>query len=287
MRQVCALAVLALGVAVSSAGLAEAASRGVTRPALDDDVPIEIFADGGVEWERKASVIQAVGNARAVRGDAQVRADVLRAYYRETPERGTQMWRLEATGGVVLSRQPQSAYGERAVYDIEQAILVLSGGDRVRLVGEDAEISADQQVEYWEATPMLVARGNAEARRGDRSVRADVLVAHLTAGDGGESRLDYVEAFDNVVVTTSEDRVTASYGRYDAGSAKAALTGDVKITRRNNQLNGCRAEVDLNSGLSKLLSCPPGQAGSGARVHGLIVPEQGSPLVPGRGGKGP
>jgi lipopolysaccharide export system protein LptA len=44
----------------------------------------------------------------------------------------------------------------------------------------------------------------------------------------------------------------------------------VRITRGQNQLNGTRAEVNLKTGISRLL---PGRSG---QVHGLIVPEQSS-----------
>ena len=47
----------------------------------------------------------------------------------------------------------------------------------------------------------------------------------------------------------------------------------MKITRDNNQLNGEYAEVNLATGISKLLGSVPGDAGSKGRVDALILPK--------------
>ena len=49
----------------------------------------------------------------------------------------------------------------------------------------------------------------------------------------------------------------------------ATLTGDVQLSRGDNQLNGDRAEVDLNSGVSRLVSAPGGEG----PIRALLVPE--------------
>ena len=51
----------------------------------------------------------------------------------------------------------------------------------------------------------------------------------------------------------------------------ATLSGNVKITRGENQLNGAVAEVNLNTGISRLLSNRGAQNGS--RVRGLFTPK--------------
>jgi lipopolysaccharide export system protein LptA len=237
----------------------------------NSEVPIEILADDGIEWEQQRSVVRAHGNARALRGDIQVRADVLSAFYREGPDGETEIWRLEADGGVRITSPTDSAYAEKGTYDVDSAVLVLSGGKPTRLVGKDGEVTADQQVEYWEQKRMLVARGNATAIQGEKKLKADVLVAHLQEDANGKTTLERVEAFDNVHITTAEEIVRASRGVYRADSGTATLTGTVKITRGPNQLNGCRAEVNLNTGISKLFGCAQGNGGK--RVEGLFRPE--------------
>ncbi len=236
----------------------------------DADTPIEIYAEDGIEWRQENQLFLARGNARAVRGEVEVRADVLTAYYRETPKGGTDIWRLDADGKVRISSPGEKAYGEKGVYDVDNGILVLSGG-RVRLVTKEDEITADRQLEYWEKKQMAVARGNASAVRGDRRLRADVLAAYFRRDKDGKSAIYRIEAFDNVRIKTGKDKARADRAIYNVQSGIATLTGSVKIVRGGNQLRGCRAEINLNTEISKLFGCGPPGAG-GKPVRGVIQP---------------
>ena len=236
----------------------------------DSDAPIQVDADAGIEWEQDRQIFTARGNAVAKRGNVTVRADVLQAYYRKKPGGGTDIWRLDADGNVRIVSADEKAFGDKGIYDIDNAILVLSGR-KVRLVTADDEISATGQLEWWEKKHMAVARGNALAVRGERRLRADVLVAHFRKNKAGKSGIWRVEAFDNVHIVTAIDTVTAARAVYNTDSSIAILTGSVKITRGENQLNGCSAEVNLKTGINKLQGCGPAGAG-GQRVRGLLSP---------------
>ncbi len=257
------LVTLAIGVAGGPAGVA-AQSLNFSG---NEDEPVEIFADNGIEWQQERLVFVARGNARAVRGEVTVFGDELRAYYRDDGKGGTDIWRLDALGHVRIVGPEGKAFGDKAIYDVDNAILVMSGG-KLRLVTRTDEITADEQLEYWENKQMAVARGNAYAVRGDKRLRADVLAAYFRKQGEGDSKVYRVDAFDRVQVVTAKDKATSQRGVYNVESGIATLTGSVKITRGSNVLNGCRAVVNLNTGISKLFSCP---AGSG-RVSGVLQP---------------
>jgi lipopolysaccharide export system protein LptA len=232
--------------------------------------PMEVFADEGIEWEQDRKVFTARGNARAVRGEVEVTADLLRAYYREKPGGGSDIWRLDAEGNVKVSSPGETAFGDAAIYDIDNAILVLTGR-KVRFVTAEDEITADRQLEYWEAKQMAVARGNAYAVRGKKKLRADVLSAHFRKNKSGRTKIYRVDAFDNVYIVSEKDTITADRGVYNVESGIATLTGSVKLSRDGNQLNGCSAVVNLNTGISKLKSCASAGTGT-SRVQGLFRP---------------
>ena len=82
--------------------------------ATSGDLPIEVFADNGIEWQQDSMVFVAQGNARAVRADVTVFADELRAYYRELAGGGTDIWRLDAIGTVRIKTPESTTYGEKA-----------------------------------------------------------------------------------------------------------------------------------------------------------------------------
>ena len=142
----------------------------------------------------------------------------------------------------------------------------LTGG--TRLETETDRITARDSLEYWEKRNLAVARGNAIAIRGENRLRADVLTAHFAKDGRGQSRVRQVDAFDNIVITTPDEIVRSTRGIYDVETGIATLTGSVKITRGNNQLNGEHAEVNLNTGVSRLFG--RGRGG----VQGIFTPEK-------------
>ncbi len=268
------LAGLALG-----AGLASAVAAQGLGLRSDSDEPLEINADEGIEWRQEEGVYIARGNASAVRGGVTVRGDTLTAHYRDSSQGGTDIWRIDAAGHVTISSQSAVASGDNGVYDVVNGILVLKGRD-LRLETETYTVTARDSLEYWEPQQMAVARGNAIVVSEDRRLEADVVTAHFQeapaadgAGAGGEgspeTKLERIEAFGDVHVSTGNQVARGDRGVYDVESGIATLYGSVKITRGQDQLNGEYGEIDLNTGVSRLLAGPPGAEGT-KRVRALF-----------------
>jgi len=234
------------------------------------DVPIEVYAEDGIEWQQDGSIFVARGNARAVRGEVEVLSDELKAHYREGAGGQSEVWRLDALGNVRIISNSETAYGSRAIYNADKKVLVIDG-EKPRLVSGKDTLSASQQLEYWELKSFAVARGDAVAVRDNKRVHADVLVAHLKPDAKGQTRVYRVDAYDNVRIRTGRETATGDRGVYSVDSGVATLTGKVKLVRDDNELRGCRAEVNLNTGISKLFACA-NQSSSG-RVQGSFVPK--------------
>ena len=234
------------------------------------DVPIEVYAEDGIEWQQDGSIFVARGNARAVRGEVEVLSDELKAHYREGAGGQSEVWRLDALGNVRIISNSETAYGSRAIYNADKKVLVIDG-EKPRLVSGKDTLSASQQLEYWELKSFAVARGDAVAVRDNKRVHADVLVAHLKPDAKGQTRVYRVDAYDNVRIRTGRETATGDRGVYNVDSGVATLTGKVKLVRDDNDLRGCRAEVNLNTGISKLFACA-NQSSSG-RVQGSFVPK--------------
>ncbi|MGG5822883.1 LptA/OstA family protein [Falsiroseomonas sp. HW251] len=304
-------------VALSLAALAPLGRPAAQSLDLTQGGPIEITSRDGIEWRQADQVVIARGDARAVREGVAVDADRLIARYRPrggtpgaapqppagaSPASSSEIWRLEAEGRVRINSATERATGERAVYDMDQAVMVLSGNG-LALETPDQRITARDSLEYWPQRRMAVARGGAVVTTTDnRRVSADTLVAYFledepratqaaapaqpraggtpvasppgpaglpAAGEG--SKVDRVEAFGNVEIRTQEEVVRGDRGVYSPQTGQARLIGNVRITRGDNQLNGQEAIVDLKSGISRLVSAP------GSRVQGLIVPQESQP----------
>ncbi|MFY7959808.1 MAG: LptA/OstA family protein [Elsteraceae bacterium] len=252
--------------------------------------PIEIEASDGIEWRRDEKVYIASGNAKAVRGTITLNAARLIARYRDRAEGarpsdaggdlGGSVYRLEAEGKVVISTPTQTAYADKAVYDVDQSVIVLTGKD-LRIEADSDIIMARDSLEWYESRRMAVARGDAVVVRGDRRVDADVLTAFVEDDPAkpGQTRVRRVEAFGKVRIATVSQTARGDRGVYDLKSDVATLAGLVKLTQGDSQLNGDYGEMNMTTGVARLLPSPDGKT----RVQGLIVPQdRNRPTAPAR-----
>ncbi len=283
--------------------------------------PIDITASDGIEWRQDQRQVIARGNARAVRGTVTVTGDRLIAFYRpkdgaapqpaqtgltaNSETGGNEIYRVQAEGHVHIFTATDKAQGDRAVYDIDQSVLVMTGRD-LKLTTPNDVLTARDSLEYWSQKHMAVARGNAVVVTNDgRRLAADTLVAYTTdtppppagatpvaakpATDdplGASGKLEKVEAYGNVSVRTVTDTATGDRAVYVPDTGIARLAGRVRITRGQNQLEGPEAEVNMKTGISRLL------AGTGGRVKGLVIPNDETskqltgPTAPGQAASG-
>jgi len=264
------LGIIAMLAGFMATATANAQSLGFGRGNSD---PIHIEANHGIEWQRTKQVYVARGDARASQGGVTVEADVLIAHYRSTDSGSDEIYRIDADGNVRILSDTEVATGDKAIYDVVKGVLVITG-KQVRLVTPQDTITARDSLEYYEDKQLAVARGDALAIREDRRVRADTLMAHFIAKQGKKrsSKMDRIEAVGNVHLSTATDIVTANRGDYRLNAGLATVTGDVKITRGETQLNGNRAEVNLNTGQSRLLTDAAGPKKSGGRVRAIFKP---------------
>jgi lipopolysaccharide export system protein LptA len=260
--------------------------------------PIEITARQGIEWNRDAQNYVATGDAAARQGDTSVRADRLIAWYRQAATGGTEIFRYEAQGNVRIATATQTVIGDRGIFDVDSDTMVVTGR-ALRLVTPTDTITARDSLEYHGQREVAVARGNAMVVSGDRRMTADVMTAYFgppaparaqaparanqrqparaqpapaPSNSPENQRLKRVESFGNVHVSTPTEIARGDRGVYNMETSIAQLAGNVRLTRGDNQLAGDFAEVNNNTGVSRLLS-RPAEGGDG-RVRGLFVPQQ-------------
>jgi lipopolysaccharide export system protein LptA len=246
----------------------------------NNDQPVEITADNGIEWQRDKQIMIASGKARATRGKTRVEADILRAFYKKNKDGSSKLFRLEAIGRVKITSPTQKLTGEMGVYDLTKGILVLTG-KKVSLISGKNIITANQQLEFYEKREMAVARKNARANHDGKVLRADTIVALFFKNKNGVTQLSRVQAFENVRLVNNTESIWADKGIYDVNSSIATLDGNVRITRTGSQLSGDSAIINLNTGVSKLLTNPVPQSSTGKknqkfqkkkRVRGFLRP---------------
>jgi lipopolysaccharide export system protein LptA len=102
------------------------------------DKPVQIDA-ATREVRDEDKVVTFVGNARLVQGDTVMRCKSLRVFYDQDAMRSSltaaktgpgdlqKIKRIEATGGVLVTRNDQAATGETAVFDMKANTVTLLG----------------------------------------------------------------------------------------------------------------------------------------------------------------
>jgi lipopolysaccharide export system protein LptA len=280
---------------------------------LSSGGPVEVTARDGFEWHENDQTVIANGDARAVRSNVTVLADQLVAHYRKkasatqpapTPVQPTavaagdadngsnEIYRLDAIGHVRIVTPTDEAVGDKAVYDIDQAVMVMTGA-HLRLTSPQYVMTARDNLEYWAQLHMAVGRGNALVVATDgRRLSADVLVGHISQGAApgkpdaphpaaasadASGKLERVEAFGNVEVRTATDTVRGERGVYVPDTGMARVLGNVRVVHGQNVITGAAADVNMKTGIAHVIANPA------RRVQGLIVPNDTS--AP--GGTGP
>jgi lipopolysaccharide export system protein LptA len=300
----------AIGVALLLCGIP--LSRPSAQPvAPDDNQPIQIQADSGIEWQQDAHLYIARGNAVAIRGPGEIHADTLIAHYREVKGGNTEIYRVEAEGNVTLKRDAQTVVGDRAVSDVGQAIAVVTGKG-LKLTTPSDVVTARDSLEWYDQKQIAVARGDAVAIRNGKTIKADILTAYMvktapgqgktgqakagapgarpvpakapitpaaspggTTGGavGAASTISRVDAQGHVVITNTLDTGRGDFGVYKADTGIATLIGNVVIERGKDVIRGQRGVMDLNNNVSRMM--PGGAPGaSPQRVQGLFVRQE-------------
>ena len=294
----------------------------------DAGSPINIQADNGIEWQQNKQLYIARGNALATRGPATIKANTLIAHYREAkgPNANTggnsEIYRMEADGAVVITRDTRTIVGDHADYDVDQGIGIVRG-KALKLTTATDVVTARDALEWYDQKQIAVARGDSVAiRQGGRTIKADTLTAYMvkTAAPGqpgapaaappakpgaaaakpaaapakpgapngapapaDESKISRIDAQGHVVVVSGPDIGSADYGVYNAATDICTLLGNVTITRGKDVITGQYAVMDLNTNISRIMPSSSLPGGTQQRVQGLFVKQD----VPGAQKKAP
>jgi lipopolysaccharide export system protein LptA len=292
------------------AGLAHGAyAAGKTATAATGSTPghIEVTADQTLEWYQDQRLYVARGNAKAVRNDMTVEADLLTAHERDMPAKQGKPGAASKGGAAVApentapASQAQASSSTAAAKPADDN----SAGDidkmtaeghvhvttsKANIYGEHGVydlikhvayltgnglkyqtpqdvVTARDSLEYWEDTKIAVARGNAVGISGDRHVEGDVLTAQFRDMPNGKSQMHTLTAEGHVVIITPNDVSRGERAVYDVNRNIAILTGNVRITRND----GTQLTGDVGEVDFATNQSRLLNEGKGTRVRALLV----------------
>ena len=231
-------------------------------PAAAGDIVLN--ADNGVEYHQKEQKLVAKGNAVATKDDLSLRAETLVGFY--NPKIKNKISRLEAYQDVILKTADSSADGDSLVYDINDDTAILKGSP-AHIKTAETDITAKGSITYYQSQKKAIARDGVIATdaKGNK-VYADLMTAYFINNDQGKLELDKIDIEKNVKIVSEDTTVTALRGTYLARLGKINLFDNIVINQNGNILKGSKAETDLNTGISKILS----GTGANGRVSGVF-----------------
>lgn len=95
----------------------------------DSDAPVNFSADR-IELQDRQDRVVLSGNVDIAQGDLRLRAERTTMAYTETGE--LKLHRIDATGGVLVTRGDQSARGDVAIYDFDRRVITMAGNVALR-----------------------------------------------------------------------------------------------------------------------------------------------------------
>ncbi len=95
----------------------------------NSDAPVNYAADR-IELQDKQKRVVLSGNVDISQGGLRLRAGRTTVAY--TDDGGLKIQRMDATGGVLVTRGSESARGDVAVYDFNRRVIVMAGGVALR-----------------------------------------------------------------------------------------------------------------------------------------------------------
>jgi lipopolysaccharide export system protein LptA len=157
-----------------------------------------------------------------------------------------------------------------------QKHMAVARGNAVVVTKDARRVAADVLVAYTTDTSAPGATPGAAPGAGQAAAPAKPKTPPTTTNSAAPSgsgddltasgKLEKVEAFGHVSVRTPTDTATGDRAVYVPDSGIARLADNVRITRGENQLNGQEGEVNMKTGIARLLH------GNDDRVTGLVVP---------------
>ena len=235
----------------------------------NNDEPIEIFADNGIEWHKNKNKYVALGNAKALSGTLSLESDKIEAFYKENDSSSMNITEVRAKKNVVVQdKKMKITGGEYAEYKILKDYFLINGSNII-LTSDKNILKSNKKLEYWRSKNIAIATGKAEAKKDTEFVvMADKLVWYLQEKNQ-KTTVKKLLGFKNVSIKTNNEVAFSDKAIYNNETEICKLYGNVKLQRGESFLIGEYAEVDLRSGISKLLPAP-GTKLNENRVRALI-----------------
>jgi lipopolysaccharide export system protein LptA len=138
------------------------------------------------------------------------------------------------------------------------------------------DVSANR-IEVQDRSDRAIFVGNVHVTQAELTLDTERLTIAYSGGSqtSGGVQIRRLDAAGGVTVRSPSETAKGDFGIYDLDKKLITLIGAVQLNRGDNQVNGSRLVIDLDSGRAVIDGGPPGVNQSGGRVTGhFTVPQK-------------
>ena len=173
--------------------------------------------------------------------------------------------------GIILAVTTLGATAALAQVRQEQPVSALKGHNS----NAPVDVTADR-IEVQDRADRAIFAGNVHVTQAELTLDTPRLTVAYSGGQGGNNvQIRRLDAAGGVTVKSPSETARGDFGIYDLDRKLITLIGNVQLNREQNQINGARLVIDLDSGRAVVDGGPPGVNQSGGRVAGhFTVPQR-------------
>jgi lipopolysaccharide export system protein LptA len=150
----------------------------------------------------------------------------------------------------------------------QQPVSALKGHDS----NAPVDVNADR-IEVQDRADRALFVGNVHVKQAELTLDTQRLTVAYSSNGGVQIRR--LDAAGGVTVHSPSETAKGDFGIYDLDRKLITLIGNVQLNRDQNQVNGARLVIDLDSGRAVIDGGPAGVNQSGGRVSGhFTVPQR-------------
>jgi lipopolysaccharide export system protein LptA len=150
----------------------------------------------------------------------------------------------------------------------QQPVSALQGHDS----NAPVDVNADR-IEVQDRADRALFVGNVHVKQAELTLDTQRLTVAYSSNGGVQIRR--LDAAGGVTVHSPSETAKGDFGIYDLDRKLITLIGNVQLNRDQNQVNGARLVIDLDSGRAVIDGGPAGVNQSGGRVSGhFTVPQR-------------
>ena len=166
-----------------------------------------------------------------------------------------------------------------------EGFYLFDNGDKIDFYGKARAVITDDKknktytltstdkMEVRQTEQIMRAKKNAVLTDGVNKLNADIITGYFNQIGKNKYELREMVSTGDVKIQTPTETVFGDKAIYDVSSEKATVLGHVRIVRKEGEMTGAKAVMDMRTGISQMYSTD-GKTKNSGRVRGILLPSQ-------------